>query len=93
MPTPVAAERRRSAEAMLEAFLEEIRRRHYSTAFLDQARHVLPRFLSHLRDDRLRDLRGVTEAHVEASMPATWPDARRGTGGQRLSPRSSCTFS
>jgi integrase/recombinase XerD len=51
---------------MLLAFLEELRRRHYSTALLDQARHVLPRFLSHLREKRLRELRGVREEHVDA---------------------------
>jgi integrase/recombinase XerD len=51
---------------MTEAFLLELRRRNYSTALLDQAHQVLPRFLSHLREKRLRDLRGVTEATIEA---------------------------
>jgi integrase/recombinase XerD len=51
---------------MLEAFLGEHRRRNYSAALLTQARYTLPRFLSHLREKRLRDLRGVTEAHIEA---------------------------
>ena len=51
---------------MLLAFLEEQRRRRFSTALLDQARYVLPRFLSHLRDKGVRDVRAVREAHVEA---------------------------
>jgi integrase/recombinase XerD len=51
---------------MLESFLEEHRRRNYSTALLTQARYTLPRFLSHLREKRLRDLRGITEATIEA---------------------------
>jgi integrase/recombinase XerD len=51
---------------MLMSFFEELRSRRYSTSLLDQARHVLPRFLSHLRDKGVRDLRGVEEAHVES---------------------------
>jgi len=58
--------RPRSAEAMLLAFLEEHRRRNYSAALISQARYMLPRFLSHLRERRLRDVRGATEAHIEA---------------------------
>jgi integrase/recombinase XerD len=51
---------------MLLAFLEELRRRRYSAALLDQARHILPRFFSHLKDKGRRDLRGVREEHVDA---------------------------
>ncbi len=51
---------------MLLAFLEELQRRHYSTALLDQARQVLPRFLSHLKDKGRRDMRGAREEHIEA---------------------------
>jgi len=63
--TRVDAEKPRSAEVMLLAFVEELRRRRYSMALLAQARQVLPHFLSHLRDGRMRDIRAVTEAHVE----------------------------
>src|SRR5262245_944465 len=51
---------------MLLAFLEEQRRLHFSTALLAQARHVLPRFISHLREKDVEDLRAVEEADVEA---------------------------
>jgi integrase/recombinase XerD len=65
--TRAAADRRpTSAEGVLEAFLEELRRRRYSTSLLDQAQQVLPRLLSHLREKRVRDLRGVTEVHLDA---------------------------
>jgi integrase/recombinase XerD len=57
-----------SAEALLERFLEELRRRRYSTSLIEQAQHVLPRFLSHLRERHVRDLRAVTETHVEAYL-------------------------
>jgi integrase/recombinase XerD len=61
-----AAAEPRAAEALLERFLEELRRRRYSASLLGQAQQVLPRFFSHLRERHVRDLRGVTEAHVEA---------------------------
>jgi integrase/recombinase XerD len=48
---------------------------------LDQAHQVLPRFLSHLRERRRRDLRAVTEADVEAYVHAL---ARRATRYGRL---------
>jgi len=51
---------------MVAALLEELRRRHYSASMLDQAHQVLPRFLSHLRERRRCDLRGVTEEDLEA---------------------------
>ena len=67
MRTRAGAEARpRSAEAMLLAFLEEQRRRNYSTSLSDQARQILPRFLAHLRDNGVRDLRAVSEAHTLA---------------------------
>lgn len=67
MPTRAGAETQpRSAEAMLLAFLEDQRQRGYSRSLLDQARQVLPRFLSHLREIGVRDLRAVSEAHTFA---------------------------
>jgi integrase/recombinase XerD len=67
VPIRAGAETRpRSAEALLLAFLEDQRRRRFSTALLDQARQVLPRFLSHLRDKGVRDVRAVKKADVEA---------------------------
>jgi len=60
-----AEARPRSAEAMLLAFLQETQR-HYSASLLALARQILPLFLSHLREKRLRDLRGVREEHIDA---------------------------
>jgi integrase/recombinase XerD len=67
VPTRAGAEARpRSAQAMLLAFLEDQRERGYSQSLLDQARQVLPRFLIHLREIGVRDLRAVSEAHAFA---------------------------
>jgi integrase/recombinase XerD len=57
-----------SAQLLLERLLDELRRRRYSASLLDQAQQVLPRFLSHLRERHVRDLRSVTEAHVEGYL-------------------------
>jgi integrase/recombinase XerD len=51
--------------AALDAYLAELERRRYSSSLLARARHVLPRFFSHLRERGVSDLRAVTEAHVE----------------------------
>lgn len=64
---------------MLLAHLEELRRRRYSPALLDQARQVFPRFLSHLSDKGVRDVRAVREAHVEAyARHLSWRKTKQG---------------
>jgi site-specific recombinase XerD len=54
----------RSFEQALEALLDELRVRWYSKALHKDVRNVLLRFFTHLRAKHVRDLRGVTEAHV-----------------------------
>jgi site-specific recombinase XerD len=54
----------RSFERLHQAFLDDVRARWYSKHLVKQARNVLARFLSHLRESRLRDIRAVNEAHV-----------------------------
>ncbi len=56
----------RSFERLHQAFLDDVRARWYSKHLLKQARNVLARFLSHLRESRVRDIRAVHEAHVTA---------------------------
>jgi len=67
---PVAGKRRRidpcSFESALDALIGELRVRWYSQALVKQAKSVLMRFFAHLRAQRTRDLRSVTEAHVIA---------------------------
>jgi integrase/recombinase XerD len=54
----------RSFESALQALLDELTVRWYSKALHKQARTVVERFFSHLRERRVRDLRAVGEAHV-----------------------------
>jgi integrase/recombinase XerD len=56
----------RSFESALEALTAELRARWYSAQLLKQAKNVLLRFFAYLAARRVRDLRGVTEAHVIA---------------------------
>jgi integrase/recombinase XerD len=56
----------RSFEDALRALTDELRVRWYSKALQKQARNVLLRFFSHLREKRIRDLRLVREEHVFA---------------------------
>lgn len=56
----------RSFPALLEALLDELRVRWYSKPLQKQARNVLRRFLSHLSERRIRDIRAVSEADVTA---------------------------
>jgi integrase/recombinase XerD len=56
----------RSFESILEALLAELRLRWYSKPLQKQARNVLRRFLSHLRERRIRDIRAVSEADLFA---------------------------
>jgi integrase/recombinase XerD len=54
----------RSFEEALQALLDELRVRWYSKPLQKQARNVLLRFFSHLRENGVRDLRAVREEHV-----------------------------
>jgi len=63
--TPAAVSRL-APEAALESYLKELRSAHYSSSLQDQARLVLPRLFSHLRENGLRDLRAVTPADLAA---------------------------
>jgi integrase/recombinase XerD len=56
----------RSFEEALQALLDELRVRWYSKPLQKQARNVLLRFFSHLREKGIRDLRAVREEHVVA---------------------------
>jgi integrase/recombinase XerD len=56
----------RSFDAALQALLEELRVRRYSTSVARQAKRVLPRFFRFLRARKVRDLRAVSEADVVA---------------------------
>jgi len=51
-------------EAALQAYLEALRGGHLSISLQNQAQLVLPRLFSHLRAQRIRDLRQVTPAHL-----------------------------
>jgi len=54
---------RAAADALLHRFLEELRARRYSASSIDKAR-ALPRLFVHLREEGVRDLRAVNEAHL-----------------------------
>jgi len=54
----------RSFESALQALTDELRVRWYSKALQKQARNVLLRFLDHLREKGIHDLRAVREEHV-----------------------------
>ena len=56
----------RSFESVLTAFLDDLRACWYSKQLHKQARSVATRFLSHLTEVRVRDVRSVTEAHLVA---------------------------
>jgi len=56
----------RSFESALRALTDELRVRWYSKALQKQAHNVLLRFLDHLREKGIRDLRAVREEHIIA---------------------------
>ncbi len=56
----------RSFERLHQAFLDDIRARWYSKQLHKQASNVLARFLTHLREKKVSDIRAVNEAHVVA---------------------------
>jgi integrase/recombinase XerD len=51
-------------EAHLTAFLAQLRDHHYSAALQYHAQRILPRLFAHLRENGVKDVRGVTEAHL-----------------------------
>jgi integrase/recombinase XerD len=51
-------------EVALQAYLKELRGAHLSISLQRRAQLVLPRLFSHLRAERVRDLRQVTRAHL-----------------------------
>lgn len=57
---------RTHAAAELHKYLEQLRAQRFSKALILRAQLVLPRFFPHLRDEGVRDLRQVEEAHVVA---------------------------
>lgn len=56
----------RSFESVLSAFTGDLEARWYSASLLKHGRIMLSRFFTHLRKQRLRDLRSVGEAQVFA---------------------------
>lgn len=69
MLTRVAAKRTldpRAFEVVLDALAQDLARRHYSDSVVGQVRHAGALFFAHLRRQRVRDLRAVTDAHVTA---------------------------
>ena len=56
----------RSFERLHQVFLDDIKARWYSKHLHKQARNILIRFLTHLREKRVRDIRAVKEAHIFA---------------------------
>ena len=51
-------------EAHLAAFLAQLCDHHYSTALRAQARRILPRLFSHLRENGISDVRAAGEEHL-----------------------------
>lgn len=49
---------------LLEAYLARLRALRYSRATLRSLRSSLPRFLGHLKRERVRDMRAVSERHI-----------------------------
>jgi integrase/recombinase XerD len=60
----------RSFEAILAAFVRELRAQWYSKAMVKQARTIFGRFFAHLRARRIRDVRAVSEGEVFAYVRA-----------------------
>lgn len=50
--------------AAADAYVKELRRRHRSDTLIVQTLRVLDRFASHLKENNVRDVRQVNEAHV-----------------------------
>ena len=54
----------RRFESLLGAFIEDLRVKRYAPSSEKRAINALPRFFIHLRDEGVRDLRAVGEAHL-----------------------------
>lgn len=81
MPTRADADRRaRDYEALLVDFVAQLRAHHYSETLQVFACRILPRLFAHLRKNRVRDIRAVTEVHLVsfAHELATTPTKRGG---------------
>jgi integrase/recombinase XerD len=77
---------RAAADALIARFVQELRARRYSRSSLDKARFELPRLFVHLREEGIRDLRAVNEAHLVAY--ARHLEQYRTKKGEPLSPWS-----
>lgn len=87
MRTRAAARRRidpRAFEAVLAAFVLELRARWYSKALVKHANLMLRRLFAYLRKRRIRDLRAVGEAEVFA-YARQLAEARSAVTGKRYS--------
>jgi integrase/recombinase XerD len=72
--------------SLVQAFLEELRVRRFSESSLQKARYELPPLFLHLRDEGIRDVRAVDEAHLAGyARKLATATSRRGTP---LSPSS-----
>ena len=87
MRTRAAAER--SFAALLAAYLESLAG--YSESFRDRARLVLPRFFDHLREQRVRDVRAVTEAQLLAFVQDLAQTPRK-RGAEPLAPGTQALY-
>jgi integrase/recombinase XerD len=62
--TRAAAEKPRSFPALLAEHVEDLRARRWSPTAQHRAQHILPRLFLHLREEGIRDPRGVSEEHL-----------------------------
>jgi integrase/recombinase XerD len=85
---PVAA--KEPFEALMRAYIEEIRRRRYARASELNARSVLPRLFEHWCSRRVRDVHRVNEADLVAF--SAFLKARRNRHGQPLSAWTQSTY-
>ena len=85
MPTREGGDR--SLGALLNAYLDELRARGVSLFLEQRARLVLPRLFAHLRDQGVREVRAVSEAHLIAfARHLAAVPKKRGPEGAKLSP-------
>jgi site-specific recombinase XerD len=70
--------------SLLAAHLDDLRARRLSSSALRLATRVLPRLFTHLREDGIRDIRVVSEAHLVRFA--------RGLAAAGLSPQSQATY-
>jgi integrase/recombinase XerD len=75
-----------SFDELLTAYVNELRVRNYGESSREQAQHVLPRFFAFLKEQRVPDIRAVTEEHVVAW--AKHLQTRTNKHGEPLSPHT-----